>query len=163
MTPAETKARIETGLKCRDDLREHWSAVMVPVSIMVVDDNAFCDLLSDQIRAVLKRKCEIKCVTTGNEAIEILKAVKVDVLFVDLRMPKATGSGMDVLAAAKEISAATVVLIVTGAMPDAPEIAEAVAQGHTLIIRKAELFDDLCLIFAGDGCPFNPDRCAPRL
>jgi CheY-like chemotaxis protein len=163
MTPAETKSRIEQGLKCRDDLREHWDAVMVPVSVMVVDDNAsFCDLLSEQIKTVLKRKCEIKCVTTGNEAIAMLKTAKVDVLFVDLRMPKATGSGLDVLAASREIEA-TVVLVVTGALPDAPEIAEAIAQGHTLIIRKSELFDDLCLIFAGDGCPFRSDRVATRL
>ena len=158
MTAAETKSRIEQGLKFRADLREHWDAIMVPIYVIIVDDDpAFRLMLSDQIRSVIKKKCEIKSVSTGNEAIEILKSSKADVLFVDLRMPKATGSGLDVLNAVDK-NTGTLVLIVTGALPDAPEIAEAIARGHTLIIHKSELFDDLCLIFAGDGCPFKLNR-----
>lgn len=154
MTPAETKARIALGLKCLSDLHEHWDAVMVPVSIIVVDDDAsFCELISEQIRMVITRKCEIKCVTTGHEAIELMNTTKVDIMFVDLRMPNATGSGLDVL---REIDhKATVVLVVTGLMDDAPEVVEAKKLGHTLIIRKAELFEDLRIVF-GNGCPFNP-------
>lgn len=149
MTPKETQQRIEQGLKCLHDLREHWKEVLDPVNIMVADDNpSFCLLLCDTLEDLLGRRCRLFQANSGKSAIEALTRNKIDILFLDLRMPE--GNGVDVLKAIGP-NAPMIVLCCTGMVADAAEVRQARELGYNLVLRKTELMDDLRAIF-GVSC-----------
>lgn len=81
---------------------------MIP-KIMVVDDEK---LVRDFLVETLKRKkYEVQAFDTGQKALSYLKDNKVDLAITDMKMPGLTG--MDVLKKIKEISPATIVIIIT--------------------------------------------------
>src|SRR3712207_2003647 len=82
-----------------------------PARLIIADDH---DLVRDGIRAMLAREPDLEVVgeaKDGEEALELCRSLRPDLVLMDVRMPK-----MDGLAATREIKAehpATVVLIVT--------------------------------------------------
>jgi CheY-like chemotaxis protein len=146
MTPAEAQICCDRGLQNSRELNAHWSSIATPVKIVVIDDNpSFCELLHQQLTLLLNWPCSVETFFSGNSAIEYLKVFTPDILFCDLRMPKDSGTGLDVLRAIDRTE--MVVLIVTGLMDDAPEIAEAKAMGIKCFIRKTSLLRDLQTVF----------------
>lgn len=151
MNALETRRRIENGLKCLSDIQSYWKAFEKPVSILIVDDDAlFCEVLEARIKATIARECVITKADCGHDALENLRRSKVDLLFVDLRMPKHKGDGLEVLRNVNHY-ADMIVMVVTGIADDSEEVSEARRLGFDTIIRKTELADDLQLIFGGKG------------
>ena len=152
MTAAETQKRIEGGLQCLHDLREHWKRIAQPLTVLIVDDNhEFCNLLKHQVEAILYRRCNVIQAFSGKAALDILVVNTIDILFLDLRMPAEHGNGVDVLKALPERLQSMIVLLVTGVPDESPEIIQASALGFNLVIRKTDLLDDLRAIF-GVAC-----------
>ena len=152
MTAQETQRRINEGLECLKALRDHWKEIATPVNILVADDDAdFCLLLSDTLEEILSRRCVLFQANTGRQAIAAITRNKLDMLFLDLRMPE--GNGIDVIKALPTHHE-MIVLCVTGLQDDAREIAEAKALGYR-VIRKNELLADLWAIF-GVNCADCP-------
>ena len=145
-TPTETDQIIAQGRKCYQDLHDYWQKLAPVINIMVVDDEPdFCAMLADSVRSLLSRRCNLISAFSGNEAMAILETKKVDLLFLDLRMPKRYGDGLEVLASVDRKE--TIVLIVTGIVDDSVEILKARAMGCHNIIRKTDLLNDLKIIF----------------
>lgn len=146
MTAAETDAIIAQGRKCFSDLHAYWQSLAPVINIMVVDDEPdFCDMLAEAVRALLSRRCNLTRAFSGQEALAVMENQKIDLLFLDLRMPKEHGDGLEVLAAVDRKE--TTVLIVTGIADDSNEIRKAKEMGCCNIIRKSDLLGDLRIVF----------------
>jgi DNA-binding NtrC family response regulator len=79
-------------------------------SILVADDEVG---MRDMLRWVLSAQgYQVTTVVDGREAIDLLRTSEFDVVFSDLRMPRA--SGLEVLRSAREIAPGTAVIIATG-------------------------------------------------
>lgn len=156
MTPKETQERIESGMKARRDLLNHWMSIAQPIRVLVVDDDKdFCVLLSSHITKLLERHCVIQQAFSGVEALNILDRQPIDILFLDLRMPNLDGLG--VLQAMPKGCHEMIVLLVTGFANDSAEIVKAREMGYTIVLRKTELLDDLQAIF-----PFSCSTCVKK-
>ncbi len=146
MTAEENRARIEAGLRKQQLEREARKDRMPEIAALLVDDDpVFRQMLQEQIESICQQRCIVFQAASGKEAIETLGQVQVDYLFLDLRMPKPMGDGIELLKAIDRTK--MVVLVVTGIPDDAPEIALAREMGVRFIIRKSELASDLPIIF----------------
>jgi DNA-binding NtrC family response regulator len=60
--------------------------------ILLVDDEAnFLSSLADGLKSIYGRKCNVFTAQNGRMAVEMLKAVVVDIVVTDLRMPEMDG------------------------------------------------------------------------
>lgn len=78
-------------------------------SVLFVDDE---QRVLNSMRALFRREYDVHMTTVGSEAIKILKDNTIDVIVCDQRMPEMTG--VEVLGAGKEVSPATVRILLTG-------------------------------------------------
>jgi len=78
--------------------------------VLVVDDEApVRDLFQDLLK---KEECSVKSVSSGEEALDMLKKEDFDVLLLDIKL---TGmSGLEVLRKVKEIKPDLIVIMITG-------------------------------------------------
>ncbi|TRZ94001.1 response regulator [bacterium] len=78
--------------------------------VLLVDDEAAVrDLFNDLLK---KEKYSVKCIATGEEALELIKNENFDVVLLDIKL---TGmNGVEVLQKIKEIKPDTVVIMITG-------------------------------------------------
>ncbi len=78
--------------------------------VLVVDDEApVRDLFSDLLK---KEKCTVGCVSSGEEALEIIKSEDFDVVLLDIKL---TGiSGLEALKKIKDIKPNLIVIMITG-------------------------------------------------
>jgi two-component system response regulator (stage 0 sporulation protein F) len=78
--------------------------------VLLVDDEvAVRDLFNDLLK---KEKYSVKCVATGEEALELIKNENFDVVLLDIKL---TGmSGVEVLQKIKEIKPEIVIIMITG-------------------------------------------------
>jgi len=77
--------------------------------ILVIDDELGP---RESIRIVFKNKYNVLTAASGDEGIEILKTKKVDIIILDLKMPKK--NGIDVLAEIRKYNKIVPVIILTG-------------------------------------------------
>ena len=83
---------------------------MEGIRILLVDDeDDFRQTLAKRMR---KRKLEVVEAESGQAAIELVKAQKVDIVVLDVRMPGM--DGLEALAKIKEMSPLTEVIMLTG-------------------------------------------------
>lgn len=83
---------------------------MKPLGILVVDDEqGIRDLMRD---ALSLEGHQVVCAQNGTEAIELLLSNKVDVVFLDIRMPK--GDGLTALREIRRLNPALPVVMITG-------------------------------------------------
>ena len=78
--------------------------------VLVVDDEApVRDLFQDLLK---KEECSVKSVSSGEEALDMLKKEDFDVLLLDIKL---TGmSGLEVLRKVKEVKPDLIVIMITG-------------------------------------------------
>ena len=100
--------------------------------VLVVDDESavrelFCDLL-------LKEDCQVKCASTGEEALEMASHEDFDVLLLDIKLPGI--SGLEVLRKIKESKPLLAVIMITGFGYDESLIAKSREYGCSGYIGK---------------------------
>jgi len=99
--------------------------------VLVVDDDARVrDML---VEIVSGQGYEVEAVGTGEEALELIKSLQFDLVFLDLVLPGI--SGIEVLRALKKKAAKTIVVVVT-AYGDEPIATEALSLSPFFLIRK---------------------------
>ena len=84
---------------------------MMNFRVLVVDDEI--DFLETIVNRLEKRKLEAKGVTSGEEAIALLKEELFDVIILDIKMPGGM-DGIETLREIKKIQPLTEVLLLTG-------------------------------------------------
>ena len=77
-------------------------------TILVVDDDAG---LRESFRLILEDEYEVVDVTSGPQALEVVRAAQVDVVLLDIRLPEA--DGIEVLERIKQIDEQVEVILVT--------------------------------------------------
>lgn len=99
-------------------------------SVLVVDDELGP---RESLRMILKPLFEVKTASNGQEALQCLQQIKIDLITLDLKMPGI--SGMDVLREIKKMKLDVPVIIVTayGTLPNAHE---AIRHGAVDFISK---------------------------
>jgi putative two-component system response regulator len=87
-------------------------------SVLVVDDELGP---RESLRMILKPLFEVKTASNGQEALQCLQQIKIDLITLDLKMPGI--SGMDVLREIKKMNLDVPVIIITafGTLPNAHE------------------------------------------
>jgi len=100
--------------------------------VLVVDDEApVRDLFYDLL---VKEDCQVKCASTGEEAIDLVKTEDFDVVLLDIKLPGI--SGLEALKKIKEARENLPVVMITGFGYDENLIAEAKANGCCGYIGK---------------------------
>jgi len=113
---------------------------MSKLSILVVDDDAVnLTLLETRLK---KAGYEVAAAPGGAEAVQRLDSSYFDVVITDLMMPEVDGLG--VLDAAKKISAATEVIMITG-FADVDSAVSAMKLGATDYLQKPVNFEELLI------------------
>ena len=106
--------------------------------ILLVDDEAdYVDTISDWLRS---KGYDVLASHNGAEALTLIKAQSVDIIFLDLRMPKS--DGIQTLKQIRAINKELPVILVTGYAED-PAIAEANDLGISGIFPKEGGLDRL--------------------
>ena len=83
---------------------------MKRLSVMVVDDEpGIRDLFSD---VITMRGHEAICAASGSEALSLLRSNRVDVIFLDIRMPN--GDGISALKQIRKLKPMPAVVMITG-------------------------------------------------
>ena len=107
--------------------------------ILVVDDErSICELLEITFR---KEGHRVEVAKSGDTARRALQSNIFDIIISDIRMPD--GSGVELLAYAKEISPATVFLLITGVPTVETAIAAVNAGADRYVIKDHDLVDQL--------------------
>lgn len=78
--------------------------------VLLVDDEV--DYLEALMRRLKKRKVNVTGVNSGSEALRFLKAIPVDVVVLDVRMPEM--DGIQVLRQIKKLNPSVEVIMLTG-------------------------------------------------
>lgn len=78
-----------------------------PAILLVDDEQGQRDNVKSYIE--LRVKCTISEASSAKEAIDFIKSNPCDLMVLDIRMPGAAGSGVDVLDVAKELPIITIV------------------------------------------------------
>lgn len=111
-------------------------------TVLIIDDNKDeRDLL---ILEIEKFECHYEQCGTGEEAVELLKAKKFDVVFLDVILPKICGD--EVLNIVAGTHPETHFIVVTG-YPESPVISRALRSGATLVFQKPIRAETLALFF----------------
>jgi DNA-binding NtrC family response regulator len=83
---------------------------MDEISVLLVDDEKdFLDVLTKRLR---KRKLRLVGVSSGEEAIDVIQRTPIDVVVLDMRMPRM--DGLQTLREIKRIDPAIEVIMLTG-------------------------------------------------
>jgi len=78
--------------------------------VLVVDDEApVRDLFNDLLK---KENCTVKCVSTGEEALDIINNEDFDIVLLDIKLPGI--SGLEALKKIKDIKPNLIVVMITG-------------------------------------------------
>jgi DNA-binding NtrC family response regulator len=107
--------------------------------ILVVDDET--DFLETIVNRLNKRKLDAKGVTSGEAAIDVLKAELYDVVLLDIKMPGGM-DGIETLREIKRIQPLVEVLLLTGHASVETSI-EGMKQGAFDYLLKPMKFEDL--------------------
>ena len=108
-------------------------------NILIVDDEpSICELLEIAFR---KEGHRVETANSGAAARRRLESKIFDIVISDIRMPD--GSGVELLAFSKEISAATVFLLITGVPTAETAIAAVNAGADRYVIKDHNLLDQL--------------------
>jgi len=100
--------------------------------VLVVDDEApVRELFTDLLEA---EKCSVKCVATGEEALDMIVKEPFDVVLLDIKLPGI--SGIETLKKLKESSPRLTVLMITGFGYDEELIAKSREYGCSGYIGK---------------------------
>ena len=101
------------------------------LSVMIVDDEAgIRDLFNDVITV---RGHQVICAGSGSEALDKLRANRVDVIFLDIRMPN--GDGISTLKQIRKLKPMPQVVMITGSgRRDAVDVA--MDLGSSLCLMK---------------------------
>ncbi|MBT3878712.1 MAG: response regulator [Candidatus Scalindua sp.] len=101
------------------------------ISILIVDDDAD---LGDSLSDILEAKgCRSKFVTSGKEALSIIKEEQFDAIFLDIKMPEM--NGVETLNCIKKSSPLTSVVMITAYAED-KLVEEAMIEGALKILKK---------------------------
>src|SRR3972149_5610046 len=90
---------------------EATGTTMKTVRIVLADDHW---LMRDEMRRILEKQPDFKIIgeaEDGDQALQLAKSLRPDVLLLDIRMPKL--SGIDVVRKIKELSLSSKTLILT--------------------------------------------------
>ncbi|MCK5145951.1 sigma-54-dependent Fis family transcriptional regulator [bacterium] len=109
--------------------------------ILIVEDNE--DLAFTLTRVLQKEGYEIFCAGDGEEAIKVFKSEIIDLVLLDLKLPKI--SGMEVLTNLKEYDPDCIALMMTGSTDPKPAI-EAMKNGAYDYLMKPFELDELKLV-----------------
>lgn len=138
------------------------SSTPKPIRIVIADDHF---VIREGLRAVLSQVHDMKIVgegATGQEAVEICRRFKPDVLVSDLRMPGLDGH--QVIPAVMEVSPTTRVMVLT-VFDGHEDIYRAVQVGALAYVLKGasreELLDAIRTVYAGRR--YVPPAVAARL
>ena len=77
--------------------------------------------------------CDVLAAVDGKEAISVIKGVKLDLIFLDLKLP--TISGVDVMRVAKQCQPSLPIIVITGYV-DSEEAKEALKLGVLSVMEK---------------------------
>lgn len=78
--------------------------------VLVVDDEApVGDLFNDLLK---KENCTVKCVSTGEEALDIINKEDFDIVLLDIKLPGI--SGLEALKKIRDIKPNLIVVMITG-------------------------------------------------
>lgn len=101
-------------------------------SVLVVDDEAPVRSLFEDL--LKKEKCKVKCVSSGEEALEVTGQESFDVVLLDIKL---TGmSGLETLKKIKDTKPDTTVIMITGFGYDENLIAKSKELGCSGYIGK---------------------------
>ena len=107
--------------------------------VILVDDSLF---IRKQLKQFLENELSFEVIATGSngqEAVDLYKEHKPDLLFLDLTMPEKSGD--EALAEILSFDSAAKVLICS-AIKDAGQITECLEIGASAFIKKPLLFQD---------------------
>ena len=100
--------------------------------VLVVDDEAQVGELFTEL--LKKEKCEVKCVTSGEEALEIINKEDFAVVLLDIKLPGI--SGIETLEKIRAIKPNQIVIMITGFGYDEELIAKSKELGCSGYISK---------------------------
>ena len=128
----------------------------MPIQILIADDHSiFAGLLRDVLNEIENFRV-VGVATDGDQALELLKAAKVDVVLLDLVMPRC--GGLQVLRELRETKSPIHVIVLTGVGSN-DAMAEAFTLGAKTFVEKSTDLDELVRIIravhSGD-CPLSP-------
>ena len=112
----------------------------MPIKIVIADDHS---IIREGIKSVLSNHPQYEVsgeASNGEEALELVRKFKPDVLLLDISMPKV--SGLDILTSVKNSSAKTKIIMITVHKMGAYVI-KAVRQGVSGYINKENVVEEL--------------------
>ncbi|MBI4327642.1 MAG: response regulator, partial [Chloroflexi bacterium] len=112
---------------------------MTLTTLIVEDDEG---LRPSLVRSFERRGHEVFTATTVKAAVRVLKERRVDLVLLDLRLPD--GSGLDVLAEAREVDAEMVVIVMTS-FPEVKVAVRAMKEGARDFVTKPFELEELHL------------------
>ncbi|MBC7186953.1 MAG: sigma-54-dependent Fis family transcriptional regulator [Calditrichaeota bacterium] len=111
--------------------------------LLIVEDNCdMCQTLADVLR---REGYSVRTAYTGEEAIQIVEKYPVDLVLLDLRLPKM--DGLQVLAHIKEIDPDVLVIMITAVSDPRPAVAAMKAGAYDYLNKPFEL-DELKMVVA---------------
>ena len=111
---------------------------MRQLRVLVVDDEpGIRDLFSD---VITMRGHQAVCAASGTEALELLRAERVDVVFLDIRMPN--GDGISALKQIRKLKPMPTVVMITGC-GSREVVEEAIELGSSLVLMKPFSISDV--------------------
>jgi len=100
--------------------------------VLVVDDEApVRDLFSDLLK---KERCTVKCVSSGEESLDVIKEEDFDIVLLDIKLGGI--SGLEALKKIKDIKPNLIVIMITGFGYDESLIAKSKEYGCSGYIGK---------------------------
>lgn len=127
-----------------------------PISAVVADDVVeIQQLVAQWLRDV---GCVVTCVSTGREAVRVLRSTHVDIVVTDVLMPE--GDGLEVISELRKAQASTRVLAISGGgnhlrADDCLKFARGLG-AHGLLMKpfnRQQFLDALGLILPTQGTP----------
>lgn len=109
----------------------HGGGLRGEARVLVVDDDP---VLLDLVRGIVAGAgYTVIAAPDGDRAVELLKEEAVDLVFLDILLPAT--SSLEVFQKAKQVNPRITVVLMTG-FPDHPVVAEAMALGPLMLLRK---------------------------
>ena len=133
-----------------------------PIRILIVDDHPVVRAGLKSMLATYPDLNVVGCVADGDQAISVITGIHVDVVLLDLRMPKQ--NGIQTLAALKQLSSPARVIMLTSYESDEDiyQSVRAGAQGYLLKASSEEdMIDAIHTVYAGER--YLPTDIASRL
>ncbi|MBX3160397.1 MAG: EAL domain-containing protein [Deltaproteobacteria bacterium] len=133
-SPAQLRHAIATALGARDKENEtgerRSDARLRPRVLLAEDDEQLSRML---VRTLQRAEFDVVCAPTGTEALEVVRASRLDVIVSDVHMPGMTG--LELIRAVRRTDLDVPVILCTG-KPDVRAAAEAVEFGAFRFLTK---------------------------